>query len=507
MPVAVRAEDIITNTPDLSERQRRGINVYSYAELQAIGGRDENDNYYTVPVQQPLFTLSLDERMEVFRFCAPIFGVVTSRMNRLAGLKWQIVPDRKNEDRIVEEMRMYYDLWREYSDTTSVKHIIIRMEMQQEMYRQLPELLPDLSNFESALLRWSRKIKLEKTQSADEIEDWLQKPNINDKYEDFIKKWVCDLHVHGTANIYKEDVSGRVENLYLLPGGTVLPIRHKYVGGAGAYVQYITGMEPQIFYNDEIVHSTYVPVSSRSYGAVPIECLVNKVAESLLFDRLMAEQSDGTRPPQKVVVFGSNNPFAAGLGGPDEKLDLPLDVNEQERIERSLNEVKKYAIRTLSGVGQPIVLDLSRENTMQIQMERQRQIREEIALVYNMSNMEVNMTGSEDTSGRSTSEAQGEIELGKGIMPLAKKWESVISNEIIPFRFGPGFKLRIEYRQNELEEIAKYKAMKDSGLYAINEIRTQKMNEKPFAGEQFDVPAGAPSPDGSAASPFNFAGI
>jgi hypothetical protein len=95
--------------------------------------------------------------------------------------------------------------------------------------------------------------------------------------------------------------------------------------------------------------------------------------------------------------------FGSGL---DDDSSMPVNKNEQKRVETVINEARKGAIRTLTGIGKPLVLDVSRSDTMQTQIERQRQIREEVALVYNMSNMEVNLTGSEDTSGRAVSESQ-----------------------------------------------------------------------------------------------------
>jgi hypothetical protein len=224
-----------------------------------------------------------------------------------------------------------------------------------------------------------------KADHAQEIEDWLAQPNINDSWADYAKKWVFDLMVHGSSATYKEIIDDKIENFYTLPGGTVLPVRSQYVGGVGAYVQIIPAMEPQLFFQDELSYTTYVPISSQSYGAIPIEALVNKVAESLLFDKLMAEQADGTRPPDKVVVFGDTTPFGGTLGEFKDDFTLPMGKAEQRRLEVKLNESKKGAIATLSGVGHPLVLDMTRENTMGVQMERQKMIREEVALVFNMS--------------------------------------------------------------------------------------------------------------------------
>ncbi|NCN22597.1 hypothetical protein GW934_03865, partial [Candidatus Falkowbacteria bacterium] len=160
----------------------------------------------------------------------------------------------------------------------------------------------------------------------------------------------------------------------------------------------------------------YLPVSSRNYGMIPLEALIKKVTESLLFDNMMANQADGTKPPEKMVIVTEQNPFGS-LDGDDAK-DIPLDVDEQKRIEQKLSQPIKNGVMTFSG-NHVEVVDLTRSDSMGNQMQRQKDIREEVALVFNATNMEVNLSGSDNTSGRSTSQAQMEIEQGKGIAPIA----------------------------------------------------------------------------------------
>lgn len=503
MYIAESADDIysIVQRPQVG----RGINVYSFAELFGVLARKKDGGKETAVHQLPLFSLSLDERIEVFKRCSPVFGVVTSRMNRISGLNYTVVPDKKNEDKIADYLKNCCAVYREYEGREEFKYMIARAALRKEIMSELPDVLPDLSNFGAALLRWKRRLQAMKADHAQEIEDWLAQPNINDSWADYAKKWVFDLMVHGSSATYKEIIDDKIENFYTLPGGTVLPVRSQYVGGVGAYVQIIPAMEPQLFFQDELSYTTYVPISSQSYGAIPIEALVNKVAESLLFDKLMAEQADGTRPPDKVVVFGDTTPFGGTLGEFKDDFTLPMGKAEQRRLEVKLNESKKGAIATLSGVGHPLVLDMTRENTMGVQMERQKMIREEVALVFNMSNMEVNLSGSEDTSGRATSESQERIELGKGIAPIVALLEEKINHDILPFRFGSGYKIELQPTHDEKAEIEKYRAMKQSGLWATNEIRTDYMNEAPFPGEEFDKPEGAQpvQPGMDAQNPMN----
>lgn len=469
--------------------KRRGINVISFAELMGLSARGKDDELRQTYIQLPLFTLSVWERIKIFMSCSPVFGVVTSRMNRLSGMDYEIIPDTMIEDEIYEELKFLKQIYMEYEGREELKYITARSVARKKIMDRLPDVLPDMSNFEQSIVRWRHRIKAKKKNSADEIYDWLRQPNANDSIIELVKKYVFDLMVHGNASIYKEIIDGKVENIYVLPGGTVYPIRSPYIGGASGYVQWVVGYEPQVFYSDEISWSNYVPLSSISYGAVPLEALVNKVAESLLFDQLMAEQADGTKPPSKVVVFGDTN-SAFGSGLEDLRQIMPMTEAEQERIETKLNTLKKNAIVTLSGVGQPMVLDLTRENTMSIQLERQKQIREEVALVYNMSNMEVNLSGSEDTSGRSTSESQERIELGKGIAPIVALLEMKFNHDILPYRYGQGYTMKIKVQLTEREQLQLEKERLESGLYTLNEIRTDFMNLMPFKGEQFEIPKG-----------------
>lgn len=490
MYVAATAEEIFHM---VSKPQKgRGINVYSFTELMTSLGTKKDGTRGSAKYQLPLFTLSLDERTDIFRYCSPVFGVVTSRMNRISGLNFIITPDKKDEDKIANFMKNCNAVYKEYEKRPEFKYQIARGRLRMEVMNQLPDVLPDLSNFNSALLRWKRQLQSEKQDRAQEIQDWLAHPNVQDSWSTFVKKWVFDFMVHGASVVYKEVIEKQIENFYLLPSGTVLPVRSEYVGGMGAYIQLIAGFEPQLFFQDEVSYATNVPISTRSYGAVPLEALTNKVAETLLFDRLMAEQADGTKPPEKVVIFGDVSPFGGTIGEFKEDFSVPADKESQRRIELKLSEAKKGAIATLTGVGHPIVLDMTRENTMGIQIERQKIIREEVALVFNMSNMEVNLTGSEDTSGRNTSESQERIELGKGIAPIVSQLEECMNHDIIPFRFGSGYKIELQPSKDSMGEITKWRDMLQSGLYAVNEIRTDFMNEPPFKGEQFDAPSGQP---------------
>jgi hypothetical protein len=370
----------------------------------------------------------------------------------------------------------------------------------------LPDVLPDLSNFTASMLRWRKRIEMRSKDDSQQIIDWLHEPNSEDDFEDFLKKWVSDLMIHGSDAIYKEYVMGRLENLYHLPGGSVIPLRERFVGPKRMFIQAMPGLDPKMYFSDELTWSSYFPQSGIGYGLIPLEALVNKLAETLFFDQRAAEMADGTVPPEKVVIFGENTPFGDLTG--EEALQVPLSEHEATRLEVLLNQPRKDAIRVLSGVGQPTTLDLSRADTFNYQSQRQKDIREACAFVFNMSNMEINATGSDSTSGRSTSDAQADIEKEKGIYPLVKTIENKLNREVVPLRFGSGYLFEFKSGLTEDQQVEIDTKKNQSGSYAINEIRMARGDE-PW-GPEFDKPAngGAPSaPDGSQSSPFNVQGM
>jgi phage portal protein BeeE len=487
---------------ELSTNTRRGVTVYFPTEIENAAARDAQGRMVNAPVLQPYFVLSPEMRVRVVQACSPVLGIITSRMNRVSGRKLTIVSDKEQEDLLVDKFRDLKAVASEFEKSGQLEYIIAAARIKQFLSSKLFTLLPDLSNFEPALLRWSKNNKQQSQQKADSIKNWLMEPNPNTNWEDFVKKWVFDLMTHGACVIYKVVENGKLENLHILPGGTIFPIQEKYVTNQVGYVQIIGMEEYQFFNRSELAHMQYIPISSRSMGLVPLEALVNTVTETLLFDKFMAEQADGTVLPKKMIVVTEQSPF--GLHN-DETLKLPINKGEQKRLEKKMNTPIKGGVMTFSG-NTATVVDLSRENTMPTQMQRQKDIREEVALVFNMSNMEVNLTGSESTSGRSTSESQAEIEQGKGIVPIMAAMENKLTKEIILYRAGPGYSAQFHTEQNEKEEFEKIRLKMATGVFSINEIRTRDLNETPFEGEEYDLPPGANiqgQPDGSTINPFN----
>lgn len=465
---------------------KRGIKIidpYSVINRYAV---DEKGEVQSASYQIPYFTLSVEERLSMFQKCAPIFGLITGRMNRIAGLEWRVTKKSREEDRIAQELKEFRQLFKE-ADGNSPKEIGIRVRCLAEILKQMPDVKYDLSNFDSALLRWSRRIKIANEDKCTEIEDWLRQPNQGQTFEDLTKEMVFDLHIHGTAVPYKEVQNGRIENVYCLAGGTITPVAGRFVGDPIAYIQIADSIQPQLFYQDEVEYLRYAPNSSDSYGSVPLEALINKVAESLMFDERCAIMADGTNAPNKLLAFGDSSP----MGAIGEKFDTPMDKGEQKRIETMINEYRKEAVRVITGHGTPVAVDISRADTFSAQNERQKMIREEVGLVFGASNAEMNLTGSDSTSGRETSDTQERYDLYKGVFPTMQNLENFWNMRVLPFRYGSGYEFKYDQQQTDAKKIADAGAKLNSGLYSVNEIRTHDLGEDPYADEQFDKPKGA----------------
>lgn len=464
---------------------KRGIKIvdpYSVISRYAI---DELGKIQSTAYQIPYFTLSIEERISMFQKCAPIFGLVTGRMNRIAGLEWRVVSKSTEEDRIVQELREYKQLFLE-SNSNSPRDIGIRIRALTKILEHMPDVKYDLSNFDNALTRWSRRIKVSREDKCIEIEDWLRQPNQGQTFEDFIKEIVFDLHIHGCAVPYKEVQNGIIENLYCLAGGTVVPVAGRFVGDPIAYIQIADSMDPQLYYQDEVEFLRYAPNSSDSYGSVPLEALINKVAESLMFDERCAIMADGTNAPSKLLAFGDNSV----MGSIGEKFEVPMDKGEQKRIETIINEYRKEAVRVITGRGTPVAVDISRADTFSAQNERQKMIREEVGLVFGASNAEMNLTGSDSTSGRETSDTQERYDLYKGVFPTMQNIENFLNLRVLPFRFGSGFLFKYDQQQTDAKKIADAGAKLQTGLYSVNEIRVRDLGEDPYTDDQFNKPQG-----------------
>jgi len=490
------------------DQDGRGLDIYNITELQGVSGRGKNGNILTGTVQRPVFSLSIQDRIEMFKRSSMLQGVVTSRAKRVSALNWKVVKKNIDDQRFVAEIKEYKEIFSEFSDSKDIKELTIAFQIKQRIMSMLPGLKDDMSNFDSALRRHRRRNDRANEDTSTEIEEWISQPSMGVNFSRFLHELTIDLMIHGSDGIYKEynTDNTKLENFYMLPGGTIFPYRQVHVGGPEIYFQIIPSLEAKAYFSNEISYLRYVPVSWQTMGEVPLEALINKVAESILFDKRSADQADGTKPPEKAIAFGKQPAPMGGLT--DNMFELPMNDGEQKRIETKLNQARQEAIITLSGVGTPTVIDLSKADTFGAQQTRQDKLLRDVALIYNMTNMEVNLAGGEFTSGKETSDVQKEIEQEKGIGPIIGMIEEFINRDILPYRYGYDFEFKFDIGLSEQEQVELEDKKIKTGTYAVNEIREARGDDV-YPEEQYNRPeqgASMESPDGSQGSPFNIQG-
>jgi hypothetical protein len=486
--LATTPENGMINVTGYSDNKRRGLNVYTMSEIVNVTGTNQHGKITTVEAQIPIFILTPMEREYIARVNSDIFGVCISRMNRISCLEWNITRKKNEEDLIAEKLKSYKQIYDEYSDISNIYELVVRRRALMSIREELIDVKQDLSNFDNSLRRWRKKLREKNQYSADEIKEWINNINSEDDFEEYKKKWVFDLMVHGASSQYKQSFNNRLEHVYLLPGGSVFPIRSRFVGSSTGYIQMLSGIEPKIYFANEMLFDAYVPISARSYGLIPMEALVNKIAESLLFDRLAAERADGTKPPEKLIVLGEQSKMFGDLNSIS--FNMPVNEQEQNRIETIVNEERKNAIRVITGVGTPVVADISKADTFQIQSDRQDKVLRNVAFVFSMSPLEISQTGSGDLSGRATAESQERLERERGIYPIVRIIDKTLTNKIIPFRYGPGWIFTHETGLTEEEKI-KLETMKmQSGTYSVNEIREERGDDL-YPDDIYDRPPGS----------------
>lgn len=472
----------------------RGITVIDAEQLLQITGATKEGKAIQVGLESQWLNTDPYTALEIVRRCPPVLGVVTGRANLIAGLPWVIEPVSKNEDRAVARLKDYREMFMEWDN------VGVRIGLHAKIRERLVDIKPDLSNFDASLRRWSRRIKDRKSDESSQVEDWINS-GAGTNWSDFAKQFVSDLLTHGRGANFKIMGEERLEGFELLPGGTVFPVQGQFAGGYRAYIQVSPGhsgylddfgnarlISPQLFFANEMDFSYWMPNSLKLNGLTPIDALLNLCAEDMLRTHKFATMADGSKPPHKVLVMthdASFNPSSMG-----DKVD-PVDQEEQRRVENKLNRDRKdHGITTLTQYGTPFMLDLSGADTMESEMRRQDQIDEKVALVFHATPLEMNKTGSEDTSGRSTSEAQRAALNSKGVAPIVINLEESFNLDLIPWRYGPGYyDMNFSVDQTAREE-AEIGALRLKAGWAMNEVRVPQGLD-PFNDPKFDEPVQA----------------
>jgi hypothetical protein len=273
-------------------------------------------------------------------------------------------------------------------------------------------------------------------------------------------------------------ISEKINELYTLLSGSVYPRAKVFVDDSCVVMQVVDNYWAWVFAKDKAAMLHYVQFDVNDF-AILLDCLISNISEILLFERHAADISNGEKFPEKLVVFGSQVLFGKLIGN-GESFSMPLPQDKQEKFQETFNQVQKDAILIVSGHGTPAVVDISRADMFNAQSQRIRLLREQIANVFGASNAEMNLTGTESTNGRNTSQTQERKDREKGIYPHIKSIENLFNYDIIADRYSDAWLFSFETSLSEAEQIELWKNKVQSEVFSVNEVRTMDVGLDAF---------------------------
>jgi len=141
------------------DRRKRGASVYHLSQTIGLNAVDKDGKLQQVSYNKPLFSLTLQERIDIAKYSAMIFGVVSNRMARIGSLDWTV----KAADQILDEdIDLFEDLaaiYREWDGMQSPKAITMKQIILGRLLPAMPDLRPDLENFRPALSRYAKRAR------------------------------------------------------------------------------------------------------------------------------------------------------------------------------------------------------------------------------------------------------------------------------------------------------------------------------------------------------------
>ena len=480
----------------------RGNMIYQYQQTTPVVGIDKRGKFIGADIEFPIYRVTIQQRIEFVKMFAPLHGLISARMQKIASTNYKIMPIKEVEDREADKMKALYQIYKEFekidvqrldgNSSPLLKYVQMRNNAREKLMDKLPELLPDLSNFMGALMRWKRAIQNVNTERGEEIKDWLDQPKNGISFADMIKKTTFDLHTHGAAALYKQaDSDGRLISFDTLPGGSVYRIKEKHFSQANAYIQIVQGLTNQYFCPDEVAYMEYMPCSSQSFPIVPMEAILNKMIAYLLYDGEMALQADGTRAPEKILAVARKS--VSEFADYDAPPQHSMDKGDQKRLEAKVNEPHRYPVIVVDVKGDVLeVIDIGKENILTLLDTREDKIKQDVAMVLNAMPFELGMSGSDFTSGRENSEAQLEHAYGKGTAPILSLFEDKFTKDILPYRYGYGYRVEFDKAENELDQVELEAKKLANGEITVNELR-QENSKDIFDGDEFNRPQGSGS--------------
>lgn len=445
---------------------------------------------------------------EIVQRCIPAWSVITLRQNTMVTHRPKIETLKEAEERISAYLFNLKDIFSEFGDAT-LPHAGLRTRIYLEIAKYLgPHMVrPDLTNFNKAHNRWFQEIQQQKFDHSQAALEYFENPAPGKTWAEFVKQFVMDFLVVGRAGVWMETFGGpapRYGNFHMFPSGTLYRVGPVRLGEPDAYVQIVqdfSGLpveEPLLFEEHEVLYEELVSVSSAGVPMTPINAFVNLALERMLSEKQRLKYADGSKKVQKVLAIGqpgqkpadfvtSRAPGAYENAGPP-KTDV-------RRITLKVNEQTEDDVAVIDSTGNIQVIDLTRADLLDYFSTRDDAIQREAGRCWWATPMEMGLAGSDDTSGRSTSEAQERIALAAGTAPIVVALESAM-NTAARRKFGNGlvFSLEMERTEREIAELMKLE--KGTGVLAVNDI-LRKHGLRVYDDERFDLPDGGQS-DGAA---------
>lgn len=451
----------------------------SMLNLKTLMARDSGGTPHNVTIPNQFDMIDPKIANEIYMRCHYVFAVVSKTASAVSAIEFKVKSKKNNYDKVESDLRCYKDLFDEnigyatnpdYHD--QYKSLGICMRALSAIKEELPTIIYDrdahsIPNFEKELFRKSRELKNKSLDEIAAIESFVFNPNNDYTWTDLVKIYVQDLMIHRAAALYFVN-----NNIYALPGGSVYKVMGRSIGESYGYVQLGDFTEPLFMHPNEVIYSQYMPNSNFGFGMSPLDALIDSITSTMLFDKLMANYADQDLPPEKLLVVTTDTPGfdpSAILAGD------PMSKGEQKRIETVLNRAKKEnAIKLITGlVGTPMVLDISKTDVAPLLLQFDELVKQRVAMVYNQSNMIVNMTDTSGTSGRSTAEVMERNDNSKGIRPYLMNIENIWTYKVIPRQFSSDYMLESVEEISEAERMDIIQKKVTTGLFSKNALREE----------------------------------
>lgn len=419
------------------------------------------------------------------RMSYAVFTVITTRLRLLVSAHWSIVPRRNFEDKLKQEMDYYKQLYDEFNEVKTKEAKEITQDALINLHKRLPYLKDDLSNLYNCFDRQRKAIREKRSGDINYLKNFLAKPNVHEDWSTVMTKTVWDYLTFSDGYIFKIPTarrvasgSGKYAQFVSVKAPTITPIEGDHVLSLKGYRQSVVDKisEPVYFKPDEILRFQYLPTNSFLHGLSPIEAIYRLVNEQLYYDKSRVDEFDIGKPPQGILTMENK----VNIQG--REVAKPPPPEKLTRMEDAINRRSKLdRVKIYPGVGRTQYHNLLRPEAQSRALERQDQILNICARVYNMSQQEVNLISDVN---RSTADQQARSEALKGLRPHFQVFENEFYYDLfLPMGF-PNYELKFE---DEVDESIWAKVTDMLKVMGENEVR-RKVGLDEYPEPEFDRP-------------------